>query len=59
MPAKETLRHWLAQDDLEKVLQGLFTLAEKYGDERLLNSATFQSGRRKAIPHLPPPPYKI
>lgn len=49
MSAKETLRHWLAQDYMEEVLQGLFSLAEKYGDERLLNSATFQSGRRKAI----------
>ncbi len=47
MSAKEILLNWLANDDLQKVFQGLFSLADKYSDELLRHSTTFQSGRQK------------
>lgn len=49
MPAKQTILNRLAKDDLEGVFEGLFSLADKYKDEQLRNSATFQSGRLKAL----------
>ena len=49
MTAKPILLNWIANDDLRKVLQGLFFLANKYKDEELYSSATFQSGRLKAL----------
>ena len=49
MSAKKILINYVAIDELEKVLQGLFFLAKKYGDERLLHSTTMQSGRLKAL----------
>lgn len=49
MTAKQILLNWLAEDDLQKVVKGLFFLADKYKDEQLLNDATFQSGRLKAL----------
>ena len=49
MPAKQILLNWLAGDDLKKVFQGLFFLADKYNDEQLRDDATFQSGRLKAL----------
>ncbi len=49
MSAKKILYNWLAADELEKVLQGLFSLAKKYEDQRLLHNTTLQSGRLKAL----------
>jgi len=49
MSAKQILLHWLSEDDLSKVLKGLMFLANKYKDEQVLNNATFQSGRLKAL----------
>ncbi len=49
MAAKEILLNWLANDNLQKVLQGLFSLAGKYRDELLRDKTTFQSGRQKNL----------
>jgi len=49
MASKPALLNWLAEDDLQKVFQGLFFLANKYKDEELHNDATLQSGRFKAL----------
>lgn len=49
MPAKRVLLDYLAQDEIPKVLKGLLTLANAHKDEQLRNSATFQSGRVKAL----------
>ncbi len=49
MTAKQILLRWLAEDDFQRVLQGLFLLADKHKDEQLRNDATFQSGRLKAL----------
>lgn len=49
MSAKDILLNWLADNDLEKVFQALFFLAENYRDEQLRHGATLQSGRQKAL----------
>jgi uncharacterized protein YcgL (UPF0745 family) len=49
MTAKPILLNWIAEDDLKKVFQGLLFLAKKHEDEQILNNATFQSGRLKAL----------
>jgi len=41
MPAKRILLNHLAKDDLKKVLEGLFFLADKYQEEELSNNAAF------------------
>lgn len=49
MSAKQILLNRLAEDDLKKVFEGFFFLADKYKDEQLRDNATFQSGRLKAL----------
>ena len=49
MAIKSIFLNWLANDDLKKVFQGLFSLAEKYKDEQLHINTSFQSGRLKAL----------
>ena len=49
MPAKKALLHYLAEDDLQKVIESLFPLAVRYKDKQLLNNATIQSARLKNI----------
>lgn len=49
MSAKQILLDWLAKNDLKKVFQGLFFLAEKYKDEQLRSNTAFQSGRLKSL----------
>jgi len=49
MASKPTFFNWLAEDDLQKVFQGLFFLAYKYKNEQLRSDATLQSGRFKGL----------
>lgn len=49
MSAKQILLDWLAKNELKKVFQGLFFLAEKYKDEQLRSNTSFQSGRLKSL----------
>lgn len=49
MAIKTMFLNWLANDDLKKVFQGLFSLGEKYKDEQLHINTSFQSGRSKAL----------
>ncbi|GEM_PF-2180945 len=49
MASKPALLNWLAEDDLQKVFQGLFSLAYKYKNEQLRSDATLQSGRFKGL----------
>jgi hypothetical protein len=49
MSAKQILLDWLAKNELKKVFQGFFFLAEKYKDGQLRSNTAFQSGRLKSL----------
>lgn len=49
MNAKETLTEWLADGDLERVIDGLRVVCKKWGDKDLAGEINFQSARYKDL----------